>query len=230
MRWLFLFLMLANATLLFWYAQQAVGPDHGDEAAVEGLPLVLVSEQPVASLRRVTAEGMGAGDEPVARPCFMIGVIDNMLTAERIVEFFSVRGYRARINQQSQARVVGYQVRLPAPDGDAARIGLLRQLDAAGVVPESRMEQGRLQFVLARYRSDEEAERFAAGLAGALAAEFALEIVPVEQADWRYRVQIDGPFDQEMSNKINAIVQKAYPELKIEKKLCEGVALPRGGH
>ncbi|MBY4676883.1 hypothetical protein [Marinobacterium arenosum] len=230
MRWLFLFLMLANAILLFWYAQQSVVPDRGRESAAEGLPLALVSEQPPAALRSVVGEGAAVDGERPELPCFMIGVIDNTLTAERIVEFFSVRGYRARINQQSDERVVGYQVGLPAPDGDAARVALLRQLDAAGVVPESRMVQGRLQFVLARYASERQAADFVAGLAAKLAPDLQPAISPVQQLDWTYLVQIDGPFDQEMSSKINAIVRKAYPELKIEKKLCKGVALPRGDH
>ncbi len=230
MRWLFLFLMLANAIVLFWYATTQPRSESVEVSQGNELGLKLVAEIAATELiSRVdpVRRGLEALAPAPTVSCFMIGATDNLMTAQRIMNFFSERGQNALINQQSRPRVIGHQLVIMAPDGDAARLRMLDQLDQAGVVPESQMESGRLQFVIGTFESRTEGraqlERFKSmALLPAL--------VPLKVDDWSYFIQVNGPFDQKMSSKISGIVRKAYPTIKIEKKLCKGVALPRGGH
>jgi len=226
MRWFFLFLMLANATLLFWYATTRPRSEPVETARVSELGVKLVSEMPAEQLLP-RVDPIRVGVEALAPAptvsCFVIGDTDDLMTAQRIMNFFNQRGQQVFIKQQAAPRVIGYQLVLPAPDGDAARLDLLDRLDRLGVVPESQMGDGRLRFVIGIFENRFKAER---ELGRIKAAQLNVGLSPVEVDDWSYFVQINGPFGQEMSNKINAIVQKAYPMIKIEKKLCKGVATP----
>jgi len=229
MRWVFLFLMLANAILLFWYATTQPS-ETVTEAQRAELNLKLVSEMPSEQLLpRVdpVRRGLAALAPAPTVACYVIGATEDLLTAQRIMNFFSERGQTALINQTAQAQVVGYELVFTAPDGDAARLQLLNALEAQGVIPESRMENGRLTFVAGVVKTAKDA--FAKKNVFGVFADNA-DIRPLETKNWSYFVQINGPFDQEMSNKISGIVKKAYPAIKIEKKLCKGVASPRGGH
>ena len=230
MRWLFLFLMLANAIVLFWYATTQPRDEVEVQAAGNELGLTLVDEVP-ANQRIARVDPVRSGLEALAPApsvsCFMIGATEDLMTAQRIMNFFSERGQEALINQQPEPRLVGYQLILAAPDGDAARLRMLDQLDRVGVVPESQMEAGRLQFVIGAFNTRAEVDAQSRRLKS---MSLSPVVKPLEVNDWSYFVQVNGPFDHKMSNKISKIVRKAYPAIKIEKKLCKGVALPRGGH
>lgn len=229
MRWVFLFLMLANATVLFWYATTQP-KEEVRETRHADLGLKLVSEmesgQLIARVDPVRV-GLEALTPAPTVSCFIIGATDSLATANRIMNFFSERGQNALINQTPHPRIVGYQVVLAAPDGDAARLKMLNGLDRQGIVPESRMENSRLNFVTGVFDDKKQAEK-----QGRLLRKQKMSptVLPVEVNDWSYFVQINGPFDHKMSSKISGIVKKAYPLIKIEKKLCKGVASPQGRH
>ncbi|MCV6588778.1 MAG: hypothetical protein OIF57_07105 [Marinobacterium sp.] len=226
MRWLFVFLMLANAIVLFWYA--STQPRAQSDVVLDdtGLGLPLVSEMPESQLlARVdpVRQGLVSLTPSETVSCFVIGETYQLATAQRIMNFFSERGQNAFINQRALPRPIGHEVILAAPDGDAARLSMLSQLDQMGIEPESRMENGRLQFVVGTFVEKEMASR---QLRQLKRIRTGMRINTVSVNDWSYSVQINGPFDHEISSKINGIVRKAYPSIKIEKKLCKGVASP----
>lgn len=241
MRWAFLFLLLVNAIVLFWYAvttaERTADVSVSSEAhkikLLNEVDLVLLAQQRnsgdfqsgekeggvVGSTEAQSSESLKLS--PVVTECVRIGEVLSQLTAERLVDFLSERGFDAFIDQVQHQQVVGYRVEMQSPDGDGARIQLLDRLAQASIVPESRMDNGRLVFVLRRFDRYEDAEAFAGVLR---VLDLLPELRPIEEPTYTYFVRYQLGSDHKISSKINVIVKKAYPDLKIEKKRCEGVA------
>ncbi len=217
MRGLFLLLLLSNALLFLYYALQRA--EVGPQALLgDSTELKLVSEVPRLQ-QRTRPDTIAAGQH-----CITLSGIDRADDLARIEAYLQQGGYVVQRDVERQRSRTGFALVLEAPADNAERLALLDRLDMAGIVPESRGE-GRLHFFLGSFASE------AAAVAQQRRLQqqgIAVRLHETERLEERYRVRILLSSGRALSNEINAVLQKAYPGIKIEKNVCEGVARPRG--
>ncbi|GGO87684.1 hypothetical protein GCM10011348_41430 [Marinobacterium nitratireducens] len=221
LRWLFLLLLLANAVVLLWAAMMR--PDQSREPlpppADAGRELRLLSEvsSGALTLRPV---------QPQAAPsnlCLVYEGFADRLAADQAAVLMRSNGLDPQVEVETEMLPDGFELVLDLPASSAERLALIERLDGLGIVPEGRPDDGVLK--LGRFTGEggagDELERF--GEAG-----LAPQLRPLERPRERFRLLIPAATDRELFNKINRVLENTQPEIKIEKKVCEGVASPRG--
>lgn len=208
LRWGVLFLLLANALLLFWYAQQSQPVNPETEMAV-GPGLVLLSE----------LNGTSRSLQRRDRGCVVYSPLDNANEARRLAKRLEGDGITTRISTLPD-EVAGYQLRLPLPADSSARVEMLDMLAKLGWLPQ--MVGGRL--VLGTYRSEAEVDAARDRFPSVLRPR--LQVVRKMQASDRYQVEVVYLIGYEIPKEINRVVRNSWPGIKIEKNVCEGVATP----
>lgn len=208
LRWLFLLLLLANALVFFWYAQQRAAQREPQVAPAIG-ELRLLSELDGGEILPAR-ERVCLGFAPLARQA----------DAERLIRLLADQPVTARAIRLPAA-IIGYRLTLPLPADTAARVALLDDLARQGWVPESR--GGLLSF--GTFSDLAELERVRAELPPALGLRTELRAIRATSAPWEVRVEHLSGY--EISNEINKLILASWPGIKIEKKPCEGVASPQ---
>ncbi|GAA0699380.1 hypothetical protein GCM10009104_30180 [Marinobacterium maritimum] len=211
MRWVALLLLLLNALMLLWYAQQqsAETPE-------------MVSEQ-ISRLRLLHELGGGETLQPRAQECYQLGAFGSRAEVATAVERLQERGFDTEVEPAAPA-VLGYRLRLPRPAEPAAQLELLDRLALAGWVPQTRDGD----FVLGPFMG-EDALRQARAEREAIHAVLKLELQQEPILDDTPGFQIlaaiaEGHMDEA---RLAQLMAAGWPGIKIEKKLCEGVAQPQ---
>lgn len=211
LRWIALLLLLGNALLLLWYGQRhQVEPVRPIDP--ELTRLLLLSE----------LEG-GRRLQPRERQCYRVGsfmVVSEVARAQGRLERegFVVERIRA------PSRVLGYQLRLSIPDAGTARVQLLDELALAGWVPQ--IDQG--EFVLGPFVGPDAGRRVEVERR-ALEQVLKLGIRQVEIPDPNPGIDLVVSLapGQSLGVGLRQNLISGWPGIKIEKKVCEGVALPQ---
>jgi len=220
LRWLFLLLLLANAVVLLWAAMMR--PDQPPQPAAaapdSGRELRLLSEVASTALKPRPPEPVAAAP---ANICLAYEGFADRTAADQATILMRGNGIEPRVEVETEVQPDGFELVLSVPASPAERVALIERLDSLGVVPEGRPEEGVLR--LGRFDDESRAEgdlrRFSdAGLVPQLRSR--------EQLKQRFRLLIPASIDRELFNKINRVLEKTQPEIKIEKKVCEGVASP----
>ncbi len=211
MRWLALLLLLMNALLLFWYAQQQ---------AVESPD---VSTEQISRLRLLHELGGGEVLSPRERVCYQLGDFVSRMEADVASIRLQERGFDTQI-VTAPPFVLGYRLRLPRPAEPGAQLALLDRLALAGWVPQT---QGG-DFVLGPFMGAEALQRARAertAIHAVLALE--LELDPILDDAPGFRIQASSAEGQMDETRLARMMVVGWPGIKIEKKLCEGVAQPQ---
>ncbi len=211
LRWAFLLLLLADALLFFWYAQQRL----------TYVPAEQVERAGVARIRLLSELSPGERLPARERVCLRYAPLSTAYEAERLVQLLMQHSVSASARPLPE-QVVGYHLQLPLPADSVRRIAVLDKLAEQGWVPESR--GGQLSF--AADTSREAVERVRDGLPEELRV--SILIVEEKQQDGRYEVAATHLVGYEISNEINQLIENSWPGIKIEKNTCEGVATPQG--
>lgn len=207
LRWLFLLLLLANALLFFWYAQQQRVEQE-------------VNVSRVGNLRLLSELGADEVLPARERVCLSYGPVSSARDAQRLLSLLADEPVSAQAVALPPA-IVGYRLTLPLPADNAARIELLDALARQGWVPETR--GGRLS--LGTFADPVALQAVRNELSAVLRAR--TEVVPVRAPESLFEIRVEHLSGYEISNKINQLIQSSWPEIKIEKNPCKGVASPR---
>ncbi|UTW11021.1 hypothetical protein [Marinobacterium rhizophilum] len=216
LRWLFLLLLLANAIVLLWAALLQRDPGVVPPEVVEpGADVRLLSELDPGQLRPLGEEGQSQA------LCVSYVGLPALSDAEQVAGLMQRYGLVPVIERESTRRAAGVELVLAVPQDAQERIALIERLQSMDIVPES-SPQG-AQLLLGRYASEAQAqaarERFRdTGLAP--------QLQQVERLDERFVVVLPVDSDRNLFNKINRVLEQSHPDVKIEKKLCKGVATP----
>ncbi|PSL14355.1 hypothetical protein CLV44_10884 [Marinobacterium halophilum] len=211
LRWLALLLLLMNALVLLWYAQQQEGER------------VTVSTEEISRLHLLHELGGGESLQPRASECHRIGLFASPQEALRAAERLQERGFDAEVHP-APAAVIGYRLVLPRPADAAAELSLLDQLALAGWVPQT--ESG--HFVLGPFLGEQarqEADIEQAAIASVL--ELTAQRQPIRDSVPLQQIFTRVPEAQNVEQRLQQILAGGWPGIKIEKKLCEGVAHPQ---
>ncbi|GAA0790007.1 SPOR domain-containing protein [Marinobacterium sediminicola] len=211
MRWLALLLLLLNALLLLWYAQQ--------QAAESPPPQ---SEQ-ISRLRLLHELGGAETLLPRAQVCYQFGEFSSRAEVETAAGRLRGLGFEADISKAPPG-VIGYRLRLPRPAEPGAQLELLDRLALAGWVPQTFGGD----FVLGPFMGEvarQQAEAEQKAIRSVLKLDLAMEPIHDETPLFRILASIAEGSIQESG--LGQMMKAGWPGIKIEKKLCEGVAYPQ---
>jgi len=213
LRWLLLLLLLCNALLFLWYAQKQQVATGGTADA----------DLHVNQLRFLHELSAGESVRPLQGDCYQLGVFASDREAEQAVSRLSKVVFDAR-QLPAPPEVVGYELAIEIPSDAQAQRELLDTLALAGWVPQTR--QG--QFILGPFTGEQaqadatleqEALREGLGLAS--------EVRSIRQPATGVLLEVEVPAGTEIGPALRQLLLRGWPGLKIEKKLCSGLAQPQ---
>ena len=209
LRWVFLFILLVNSLLFFWYAQKYHFTEAKSQPDFKPKVLRLPSE-------------LQPGETLQARPreCVQFQPLASEYEASRLADLLSERGFAAEFKMMPPVED-GVRVDYPLPADADARIRVLDDLARVGWVPESR--DGAL--VLGSYADTETAKQMLKQLPEAVSQK--ARIKSVLRASGDYVVETSYLIGYEISSEIKQLITDSWPGVKFEKNVCEGVASPR---
>lgn len=222
-KWLLIFLLLINVIVFFGFVMQGQeAPARPDVEVEQAFELRLVSEVAPDSLIKI-AEQQEQGD---AQAWFVEGVcisyegIKDQKSADDIAGFMAEQGLSPIIFMQTVAAEI-YQVLVAVPDETEARLALESTFQAKGISLTLADINGEAVYQVGNYASAEEAEEARLGL---LSVSIELQLREVVGTQSAFFVQLADDVDRNLINKINDVLKLTYETLKIEKKVCKGVA------
>ncbi len=223
LRWLFLLLLLVNAVVLLWAAlMQRDAVVVAPAPVSQDLSLRLLSELAPAQLKLRAQNPDETGEVAVAQAlCVSYRGLGSQAEADQVAVLMRRYGLEPVIEQERIRHADGFELLLNVPDAPDERIALIERLQLLGVVPESRPEEA--QLLLGRYDSQLQAEAAAGGFRN---TGLAPELQQQERLEDVFTLVIPVDSDRDLFNKINRVLEQSYSDIKIEKKICKGVASP----
>ena len=215
LRWLFLFALLANAILFFWYSLQ-IPPEvrQQNTQANAGHELRLVSEIDPALLIRT--------DIQQEQWCQVFVGLANEVQGQAVVSLMLEQGFQAYVRQSERQVVESYTVDIELPVDLEKRLAVMDLIEKYERKLLNEDELGN-HYKVNAFASASAAEDFA-GLFKRLDVQ--VQIKAKQRTEKQYVVSVIETSDRKLSKEIKEVVQESYSLIKIEKKLCEGVAKP----
>ncbi|WP_415895334.1 hypothetical protein ACMXYQ_16675 [Neptuniibacter sp. PT34_22] len=215
-RWLFLFLLLANAVLLFWHSIQ-IEPQviEASDTRKQLNTLKLVAEMDQDALEKLKVE------KSSQQECLWFAGFETDVKAAAVTQFIVGLGGQAEYKAK-EVVVASYVVVISLPEDLKKRLALMDYLENKGL-SEVSDELLDFEYSLEGYSNKESAVEQVEVLSS-LAIDSRVE--KRESTGTRYVVVMDTSVDRNLSSKIKEIVKENYSFIKIEKKLCKRVAKP----
>ncbi len=208
MRWLIVLLLLANVIVFAWYSQ-GVSPDRLVGSEDKGVVRLLAEVNADDLLRRDTG---AAGESPkIELSC---AVISGLYTDEEAAQVFeALQGYDldGLLRDRRKDEVLGYEVSVSLP----LSVLQLERLRAEGFTLRKFNQQMVAQFVDFNAARDVRVR---------LAPEMEADISALERKTGGFEVWVSSYDQEKTASKIKLIAARLGLLLKIEKKLCKGVA------
>jgi len=220
LRWLFLFLVLANFLLLLWYSSFVTEQELASASAEGRLNNIrLLSEMESAALKI-----NGARQQVEPQECIYFSEFAKAEPVDWLVSLVLADGFVTETLTSSEIES-RYVIKVEVSETSGIREALseyLRQKRGIGINMQD-LEPGAL-YVLGSYvdRSEAEKELQQVVISG-VAAYLVLESVE----DKRYTVVVHEEIERKLSSEIKGLVKKRYSGVKITKKICERVASPQ---
>lgn len=215
-RWLFLFLLLANAVLLFWHSIQ-LEPEANE---ISDTPQQLSTLKLVAEMDQSTLDRLKV-DSADQKECIWFTGFDSDVKAAAVTQFIVGLGGQAEYKVIDTV-ATDYVIVISLPQDLEKRLALMDYLEKQKL-SEVGDELLDFEYSLEGYRTKESAVEQVAALSR---IEIDSRIEMRESNKKHYIVTMDAPIDRNLSNKIKEIVKENYSFIKIEKKLCKRVAKP----
>lgn len=219
LRWLVLFLLLANVVVLFWFSSFTTEKNtNADNRPAQLQSIRLVSEMDPSAL--VSRDRPKGKNEP-AYCVYFIG-FESQVNAEAVIEFLREQGINGT-SIPGRKSSSSYIVETVVAQGLSDRMLLLDYMDSHGIDGEADELESGANLVLGRFSVESEAKAQLRQL-----DQLGLTSVMRIEKRWsdHISVMVYESVDRKLSKEIKEVVQERYSLRKIEKKLCEGVAKP----
>jgi hypothetical protein len=222
-KWVLIFLLLVNVIVFFGFAMR--GQDayiRSDEEVVQAFELRLVSEVAQDSLIKIADQKKQDDIQPwfVEGACILYEGISDQKIADKIAGFMSEQGLSPIILVQTVA-TEKYQLILAVPEEIETRLALESQLQEKDFLLTVANTNAKEFYQFGNYASAEEGDKARQGL---LSVSLALQVQAVVGAKKTFSIQLADDIDRNLINKINDVLKLSDETLKIEKKVCKGVA------
>ena len=230
LRWLFLFLVLINALVLFWYSlsqNEAAGltatakPVEAIKAKKDALhfqQLKLLSEVDESLLQSRSKDRQVT---QITSECIYFTGFESEISAQAVVKFVAEQGYSAQFVTDIVTTIDSYYLTVSVPVDLIPRLSLLTVLEDMGspVTEDDLVAGGSIKVVEGATKSQAEKAMTHIKQRGHSA-----KLQTVERSTPRYTVVVKEEFGRKLSKEIKEVVQESYSFSKIEKKVCTGVA------
>ena len=242
MRWLFLLLLLVNALYLGWQLRK---PEVNDTFVMpanvsrirllteEDASLLLPRQSGVtppeseslqqeveSAAESATISEPSSADETATRWCQVISGIEQASVATELQGRLAQQGLESTVVPVEVERVLAYELTLEKPVALQGQQALLENLAALGLSAEESRVKMKPVYIIGRYGSRAELNRARNELIGL----FQPDEYQVVSQDRLYDVWVETDSSVETGNKIKEVDQFFNSAIKIEKKLCKGVA------
>ncbi|WP_417226963.1 hypothetical protein [Amphritea sp.] len=216
-RWCFLILLLINGAYLGWQMQQPERHKAVSPANVTSLRLLSEEDRSLLLPRRVST---ATENQPAEAWCQVVRGIEVEAVAYQWQERLERLGLTALVAPADIEQVQGYELTLDQPiEANVQRV-LEARLVAQGLGVETVRLGSRWVYIVGRYPTRETLNEARDGLLGV----FQLGEYQVVSQIRQYEVWIEADGSSETSNKIKEVDDFFDSSIKIEKKLCKGVA------
>lgn len=236
-RWIFFLLLLANALYLGWQVRQPVVSD----AVVipenvarlrllkeEDATLLLPRESAPRQVPRSKESALASSEsltppvksEAEAQWCQVVSGIAQQSVAIELQQRLQQRGLSASLIPVDNERVLAYELTLDRPLQPERQRALVENLAALGLNAEEAQVDMQPVYVVGRYGSREELNQAKNILIGL----FSFDEHRVVSQERLFEVWVEVGGSVETANEIKGVEQFLNSAIKIEKKLCKGVA------
>ncbi|GGK84039.1 hypothetical protein [Amphritea balenae] len=248
MRWLFMALLLVNLLFFAWQMRPANEvveqklPDNIARIRLLGevdssllLPRHKVSEAELVDGRadkpnssaeieagsEIESEAESESESEVSqRWCQVISGVRQQSVAGEIRQRLKDAGFDAEIELKDVERTIAFELVLEKPGSPEQRQALLNKLAQLNLMQEPAMLNGNSAYIIGRYSSRAELNKARIALVGVL--EPSLYQVVAKENHFEVWLELNDP--DKTTNEIKRLAQYFPQEIKIEKKLCKGVA------
>ena len=217
LRWVFLFLLLANAVSLLWYSglqdsAQSVELEVQDPS-VQTLRLVSELDQRLLAVATEPA--------PASNECLFFQGFSSEVSATAVVEFFAEQGFDANVDKDTQAVISDYSLNIAIPDELEKSMLLLDELESKGwqVSEDEFLTGGSIK--VGQFTTRVEAEQVVQSFAE---QKYSADIIANKHIETGYAVVVLQTAGRNLSKEIKEVVLESYSDIKIIKKVCSGVA------
>lgn len=219
LRWLFLFLVLANVLLLFWFSTFVVKNERvGPESKIDLHEIKLLTEVDKSVLRLKEGSRSESINTCLYFSYFPDLKVVNWLLGESRAQGLEVRSLKETIDESFYLLKVDLK-----SDPEQQRLLSLYLRETRGLevsVEELGIEN---RYVIGRFAQRAEAEK---ELQELVISGVAAYLVYEADTEERYKVVVYQESGRKLSSEIKELVEKRYSDIKIVKKVCEGVASP----
>lgn len=219
LRWLFLFLVLANVLILLWYSSFETARKAPPASKTQQLDNIrLLSEMDPDALK---LKGVQAKSEP--DECVTFSEISQKPVVDWLVSQARAEGLMTETFAENETESF-YVIKVDVVDADDSRLALVDYLrESRGLeVGLQDLEPGAL-YVLGRFADRTKAEK---ELQQVVIAGVPAYLVLEKIEDTRHMVVIYEETGRKLSSEIKDLVVERYSDIKITKKVCERVARP----
>lgn len=215
MRWIFVLLLLINALYFGWHMQKP-----SEQAMTDVLPanvarVRMLSEVDVSLLlpRQNIQESRQSW-------CQVVSGLKTVAKAIELQQALQQRGVLAELRTEDKEQPLAYELIVDRPvDVDAAE-ALLANLEQLDINPEAITLNGSDRYIVGRFGSRTEANSALDRFVGL----FTPVVYQVVSKDVAYQVWVSTEMDDKTFSKINELSAFFPRGIKIEKKVCKGVA------
>ena len=213
MRWIFVLLLLINALYFGWHMQKP-----SEQAMTDVLPanvarVRMLSEVDVSLLlpRQNIQESRQSW-------CQVVSGLKTVAKAIELQQALQQRGVLAELRTEDKEQPLAYELIVDRPvDAAEALLANLEQLD---INPEAITLNGSDRYIVGRFGSRTEANSALDRFVGL----FTPVVYQVVSKDVAYQVWVSTEMDDKTFSKINELSAFFPRGIKIEKKVCKGVA------
>lgn len=221
MRWIFILLLLVNAVYFSWQLRPSEDLPEAKAVPADVARLRLLSEVDRSLLLSRESSLQEVQKASVAQSwCQVVGGIPSLSIAEELRAKLLINGIESSLVVDDEERVLAYELIVRQPSSGDADQALLANIKSMELAAEPITLNGGSAYVLGRYGARAEVNRAQQRLSGLLRS----EIYQVVSKDSLYQVWVELDAGSETSNEINELQEYFQRGIKIEKKVCKGVA------
>lgn len=215
MRWIFVLLLLINALYFGWHMQKPSEKAMTDVLPANVSPVRMLSEVDVSLLlprQNIQESGQSW--------CQVVSGLKTVAKAIELQQALQQRGVLAELRTEDKEQPLAYELIVDRPvDVDAAE-ALLANLEQLDINPEAITLNGSDRYIVGRFGSRTEANSALDRFVGL----FTPVVYQVVSKDVAYQVWVSTEMDDKTFSKINELSAFFPRGIKIEKKVCKGVA------
>lgn len=226
-KWVLIFLLLINVIVFFGFAMRGSAPRDSDVEVEQAFELRLVSEVAQESLIKIADQRPQGDIKPwfVEGACILYGGVEKQKTADDIAGFMTEQGLSPLILVKQQATTVKkYHLVVGVPTQLKEKLALETQFKVENISYSVVNINEKSLYQLGVYANAGEAGKGRRELVAVFADAIAPQVLEVLGSRNDYFVQLQDDIDRNLINKINDVLKLTYETLKIEKKVCKGVA------